>query len=291
MVTTLLPGKHLCRWFMTAASVVWVCLPVTVNGTGNGESPSIKAGVPFFYYQDLPQAVDWYEHKLGLRKIVDKGWVAIFALNSASQIGLVNATDGSLSPTTEKGALLSIETDDLEAWYNRLKGVEGVNMIHGIEIGAKGMIEEFRMRDPGGYIVEFFRWRDGEGPEASGPVQDAGDQEDIYGVWRTTEYRIAGKEVQLNGLMIIEPGFLIANTTFDSNGDGILEANANSGPMVIDDGRIKLLQWMQLHWRPTQPAENFLRENVAEEIPYEIKGDRLIFNFPSGNSYTSERIR
>ena len=31
-------------------------------------------------------------------------------------------------------------------------------MIHGIESGANGMIEEFRMYDPEGYIVGFFRW-------------------------------------------------------------------------------------------------------------------------------------
>lgn len=122
------------------------------------ELPPITAGVPFFYYADLPTAADWYEHKLGLKKVANKDWVVIFALNDHSQIGLVNASGGSLVPTENKGALLSIETQALEQWYERLSGVDGINMIHGIESGAGGMIEEFRMRDPGGYIVEFFRW-------------------------------------------------------------------------------------------------------------------------------------
>jgi len=38
-------------------------------------------------------------------------------------------------------------------------------MIHGIEDGAGGMIEEFRINDPEGYIIEFFRWRNHR-PEA-----------------------------------------------------------------------------------------------------------------------------
>lgn len=129
------------------------------------EHPSIAAGVPFFYYNDLKQAADWYENKIGLKKLTDEDWVVIFALTDTSYLGLVNATGGSLRPTDNKGAVLSIETADLEAWYDKLKDVEGINMIHGIEVGAKGMIEEFRMHDPGGYIIEFFRWRS-DRPEA-----------------------------------------------------------------------------------------------------------------------------
>jgi len=122
------------------------------------ENPSIASGVPFFYYQDLQGAADWYENKLGLKKVTSENWVVIFELTPTSHLGLVNATGGSLKPTENKGSLLSIETADLEGWWDKLKDVEGINMIHGIEVGAKGMIEEFRMSDPEGYVVEFFRW-------------------------------------------------------------------------------------------------------------------------------------
>jgi len=128
-------------------------------------APSIAGGVPFFYYQDLAKATDWYEKKLGLKMFVDEGWVVIFKLTPSSYIGLVNATGGTLRPTENKGAMLSIETEDLEAWYERLKDIEGINMNHGIEEGGHGLIEEFSMTDPGGYIVEFFRWQPGQGPK------------------------------------------------------------------------------------------------------------------------------
>ena len=122
------------------------------------EAPPITAGVPFFYYSDLREAADWYQNKLGLELLTDKEWVVIFRLNEASYVGLVNATGGSLAPTENKGALLSIETQDLEGWWDKLKDVEGINVVHGIEIGAQGMVQEFRVQDPGGYIVEFYRW-------------------------------------------------------------------------------------------------------------------------------------
>ena len=131
----------------------------------NDANPSIAGGVPFFYYHDLPAAADWYQNKLGLKPVTEEDWVVIFELTPTSFIGLVNASGGSLRPTADKGALLSIETAELEAWWEKLKNVEGINMIHGIEVGANGMIQEFRMYDPEGYIIEFFRWQENR-PEA-----------------------------------------------------------------------------------------------------------------------------
>ena len=128
-------------------------------------NPSIAGGVPFFYYNDLKVAAAWYKNKLGLKPLTEEDWVVIFELTPTSFLGLVNASGGSLRPTANKAALLSIETAELEAWWEKLKDVEGIDMIHGIEDGGEGMIEEFRMNDPEGYIIEFFRWRDHR-PEA-----------------------------------------------------------------------------------------------------------------------------
>jgi catechol 2,3-dioxygenase-like lactoylglutathione lyase family enzyme len=137
--------------------LISVLMNVTVLAS-ESVNPSIASGVPFFYYHDLQGAADWYENKLGLKIVTNESWVVIFELTPSSHLGLVSASGGSLKPTKNKGALLSIETADLEGWWDKLKDTEGINMIHGIESGAKGMIEEFRMYDPEGYIVEFFRW-------------------------------------------------------------------------------------------------------------------------------------
>lgn len=131
--------------------------PASANGVNL--HPPITGGVPFFYYDDLKAAANWYETQLGLKKVAEKNWVVVFELTPSSYIGLVNASGGSMVPTEKKGALLSIEAEELEAWYDYLKDKPGIKLIHGIEEGASGMIEEFRMMDPGGYIVEFFRWK------------------------------------------------------------------------------------------------------------------------------------
>lgn len=146
---------------LAVAAVVLVTISIgrPVTASEAAERPPITGGVPFFYYENFEEAVDWYENQLGLRKSADKNWVVVFEITPSSYLGVVNASGGSLAPTENKGALLSIEVEELEAWHHYLSGKPGVDLIHGIEEGAYGMIEEFRMKDPGGYIVEFFRWK------------------------------------------------------------------------------------------------------------------------------------
>lgn len=121
--------------------------------------PDISAEVPFFYYNHLDAAKDWYEHKLGLKKVADHGWFAVFKVAPHAYLGLINATEGSLKPVPDKGVLLSISTNNLEAWYKRLKGVKGMEFATDLHIAAKGLVEEFSVRDPEGYLVEFFHWK------------------------------------------------------------------------------------------------------------------------------------
>lgn len=115
------------------------------------------------------------------------------------------------------------------------------------------------------------------------------DSEMPYGVWRATFYEIEGVQHKQDGLIIITPDFLMSNTIFDADGDIYPDANANSGPIKIEDDVIVMEQWMQLHWRTADDEGNFLTQGVVERIPYKVEGDLLIFEFPSGNRYTSTR--
>lgn len=122
----------------------------------------------------------------------------------------------------------------------------------------------------------------------------AGQDNPLYGVWKPVTYIIQGVEYPLTGLMIITPGYMSANTVFKFSEDSPGDANANAGPYVLEGNKMVLNQWMQLHWRPLHqhnPKEHFLAQNIPEEIPFEVKGDQLIFSFPSGNKYISERIK
>ena len=123
-------------------------------------------------------------------------------------------------------------------------------------------------------------------------IQPAKAQTDerLYGTWHPVTYEVAGRPTPVEGLMVITKGYFIGNITFDQDGDGVLEANANCGPISVEDGRIKIVQWMQLHWRENDPEGNFLAEGVPEEVEYTIEDERLVFHFPSGNRYISERL-
>ena len=97
----------------------------------------------------------------------------------------------------------------------------------------------------------------------------------------------------MTGLMIITPKYMSSNTLFRLSEDSPGDANINIGPYELKGNRLILNQWIQLHWRPLlqdNSEEHFLARDIPEEIPFEIKHDKLIFSFPSGNSYISERL-
>ncbi len=147
-----------------ASLVVYIASQATVLAADDGH-PAVTGSLPFFYYNDLPAAADWYRNKLGLKPLTEEDWVVIFELNASSYIGLVKTGSGLLEPTEDKGAIFSIDTPELEAWWDRLKDMEDIDIKNGIRTGSDGMIESFSVYDPEGYIVEFFRWKEHR-PEA-----------------------------------------------------------------------------------------------------------------------------
>lgn len=119
---------------------------------------SVARGVLFFYYEDLPAAVRWYEQVLNCTRVVDLQWSVILRLGDGIQIGLVDATHGTLRPNPEKSAMLALEAPQLERWLERIQQLDPSAIMDGIGVGGHGFIDRFLVRDPGGYIVEFYRW-------------------------------------------------------------------------------------------------------------------------------------
>lgn len=124
--------------------------------------PPIDGVLTMFYYDDLAAATDWYEHVIGFEKILTFEGLALFRVHGGSQLALVGKGYGSQVPIagTNKGAILSIHTRALQQWHERLFGrqVEGTG--EGLHLGGDGRTIEFKVRDPGGYTIEFFDWID-----------------------------------------------------------------------------------------------------------------------------------
>jgi catechol 2,3-dioxygenase-like lactoylglutathione lyase family enzyme len=120
----------------------------------------IQGVITVFYYDDVRGALDFYERVIGLRKVADFGWGGIVELCPNACLGLVNATEGSQRPIAgfNKGAILSIATQDLELCFETLRTAGAVPHGTVIEPGCGGRSREFKIRDPGGYTIEFCTW-------------------------------------------------------------------------------------------------------------------------------------
>ncbi len=125
--------------------------------------PSIKENTLMFYYKDLAVVVPFYEKTLGLTKTFDETWVKIFQLTPSSSIGLVQEGETSFHRAqADNAVMLSIVTEDVDAWYQRLKQTEGIVFLKEIYNNKNVPIRAFLVEDPGGYSIEFFQWLDVE---------------------------------------------------------------------------------------------------------------------------------
>ncbi len=120
--------------------------------------PSIDSQTVMFYYDDLQQASEFYGQIIGLEKTLDFEWVKFYRISDTSHVGIVRAGDGAYhSPQVNSAVMLSIVTSEVDAWYERLKAIEGVHFLQEIHSGD-APVRSFLVQDPGGYTVEFFQW-------------------------------------------------------------------------------------------------------------------------------------
>jgi catechol 2,3-dioxygenase-like lactoylglutathione lyase family enzyme len=123
------------------------------------QHPSIKENTIMLYYKDLAAVTQFYETTLGLSKTFDEEWVKIYQLTPSSSVGLVREGETSFHRAqAENAVMLSIISDDVDAWYQRLKQVDGIEFLLEIHNSENVPIRSFLVKDPGGYSIEFFQW-------------------------------------------------------------------------------------------------------------------------------------
>jgi catechol 2,3-dioxygenase-like lactoylglutathione lyase family enzyme len=164
------------------STVVFACLAIiggacaaAQGSTPTSKLPPVNALVTNFYYENLPAAREWYVEKLGFRLLYDADWVIIVEVARGMQIALVDGDKGEMRAVQEKGTMLSIETDALEEWHTRVSKIEGINWYQSKKAGGDRRparqirehedIREFRILDPGGYLIEFYQWKPGFRPK------------------------------------------------------------------------------------------------------------------------------
>ena len=143
-------------FFMSMAS--------TAAWSDSTERPTIDSTITFFYYKDLASAADFYRDVVGLEATTDMGWVKIFKVTESSSVGLVEDGKGFLRAAEDKPVMLSLVTDDVDAWHERLVDADAPVLSElppadRPEDTARAPIRGFIVADPGGYAIEFFSWQ------------------------------------------------------------------------------------------------------------------------------------
>lgn len=110
---------------------------------------AIDAQITFCYTRDLPLTARFYEEVLGLPLVLDQGGCRIYRTVGDAYLGFCGREDAE-SPA---GVILTLVTDDVDAWHARLVG-------HGVEFEREpahnpeyGIYHCF-LRDPNGYLLE-----------------------------------------------------------------------------------------------------------------------------------------
>jgi len=129
-----------------------------------GKAPGVSGTVTFFYYKDLDAQVAFYEGVLQLTASMDEDWVKIYPITETASVGLVLDGRGYHRVSADKPAMLSIVTDDVDAWYERIRQ-SGVPVLRELpppsaqQDDGGAPVRGFMVEDPGGYTIEFFSWR------------------------------------------------------------------------------------------------------------------------------------
>ena len=120
-------------------------------------SPGINEQYTMLYYNDLQAPRKFYGDLLGLTSTMEDEWLSLYRLTPASYIGVIKQGENSWHKVQEKNAvMISIVTDDVEGWYERIRRDSNVTILKEIYDNESVPIRAFLVQDPGGYTVEFF---------------------------------------------------------------------------------------------------------------------------------------
>ena len=113
--------------------------------------------ISWVYTQDLDSTSYFYAEVLGLACSRDQGRARIYATGDNAWIGVCEAfADRIVEP---KGGMISIISEDVDAWYQRLVDI-GLSIERPPHRLGQFGIYTFRVEDPNGYQIEFQQFID-----------------------------------------------------------------------------------------------------------------------------------
>lgn len=112
----------------------------------------ISAQISWVYTRDLNATAGFYARILGLECSRDEVNARIFKTGDAAFIGVCEVFEDRV--VEPKGGMISIVTDDVDAWYRRLLD-NGLAIDRPPQRLEQFGIYSFFISDPNGYVIEF----------------------------------------------------------------------------------------------------------------------------------------
>lgn len=114
----------------------------------------VKGTITLFYYRNLEAASAFYE-SVGFTLEVDLDWWRAFRIMDGVYLGLVGGDIVPEDIDSKKAVKLIVIVDDVDAWFNKLKGL-GLKLDHQeVYSSSRLNLREFSLSDPEGYSIEF----------------------------------------------------------------------------------------------------------------------------------------
>lgn len=134
--------------------------------TARPEALTIRATVYWLYYADIDSALAWYEDVLDTGLLVDQGWAKVVQASPTGFLGFVDGSRGLHQATEQKGVTVSFFTDDVDGWFEALRGRSDFPLRTPEITDESGRVRTFVGYDPEGYFLEWDTFLDVEGNEA-----------------------------------------------------------------------------------------------------------------------------
>ena len=113
----------------------------------------LSSQITFLFFKKLDGPGRFFEEILKLEKVDDQGFARIYKISGGAFIGIVDEAIGYCNAPTEKNVLITLVTEDVHSWYERLNDA-GVSVDAPPAIQAKAKVECFFFEGPGGYAFE-----------------------------------------------------------------------------------------------------------------------------------------
>ncbi|MGD2068566.1 MAG: VOC family protein [Gemmatimonadota bacterium] len=121
-------------------------------------APDLQALNAFYYYADVDAAWAFYRDVLGFETVADYGFAKIMRVAGDSYVTLVDAERGMHSIDEPKAVTLAVVTEQVEAWYDYLVGLDVPMRAELGEVDPTRAHNGFVAVDPEGYLLEFERF-------------------------------------------------------------------------------------------------------------------------------------